>query len=565
MFNRTISAAVPQVAFGATASHHSNLEECLGERLSLLLVEDSEDDAEFTQLTLADASARFHVDVADSLSAATAALATGEYDALLLDLGLPDNNGLVSLQKLKAMRPDTPMIVLTGLEDGRMSLKALEEGAQDYLIKDRITPYTLERAIYYAIGRQRLLGELKATQRLLEQKNKRLTQLYETAHRLVDNASHEFRTPLTVIMEYGSLLRDGVLGEITEQQQRFLEVIDDRADDLNTMVDDMLDVSKIRSGILGTHRKECRVEQIFEHVKPSLQQKARLKNVRIAFDIADSLPEIYCDPEKVGRILINLTVNAIKFCGENGRVEVWARQAPSGGDLLIGVTDNGPGIDKQDLEAIFARFRQLGSENHRSQGFGLGLNIAKELVDLNFGELSVESVIGVGSTFRFTLPPANPLEVARRYLVYLRRREDQYADVALLRVQINDAEEELANDFDSFLVCVLRRHDLLLRVGRTQWLMILAIDPAELTMFTQRVREALRDANRNRPHHALPEMTMKVLRSWALADADTCSNTPNGHHPCCKADGSANLLQTLRGALPSAGGGSDSPISRVNP
>src|SRR5690606_16188025 len=153
-------------------------------------------------------------------------------------------------------------------------------------------------------------------ERLLKRKNRRLKRLYETAHRFVDNVSHEFRTPLTVIKEYVGLVHDGVLGGLSEEQADMLEVVTDRADDLNNMVNDMLDISKLDAGMLGLWRKTCNVSDMIERVRPSLERKSHLKQVAIEFDIPETLPQVFCDDEKIGRVIVNLAINAIKFSGD---------------------------------------------------------------------------------------------------------------------------------------------------------------------------------------------------------------------------------------------------------
>ena len=168
-----------------------------------------------------------------------------------------------------------------------------------------------------------------ASERVLERKNRRLEELYQTAHRFVDNVSHEFRTPLTVIMEYASLMQDGVVGELTSEQQQMLDVISDRAGDLNNMVNDMLDISKLETSMLGMWRCVCTVDDALDRVRDSLLKKASVKQIDLRFDIPEGLPEVFCDDEKIGRVLVNLVTNAIKFCGRPGKVHVWAKATTS--------------------------------------------------------------------------------------------------------------------------------------------------------------------------------------------------------------------------------------------
>ena len=412
-------------------------------------------------------------------------------------------------------------MVLTGLNSDLVALEALKLGAQDYLIKDGATSDVLERAIRYAIQRQRntemeqLLKTVRANEHLLARKNKHLARLNRTAHRFVDNVSHEFRTPLTVIMEYVSIVRDGLVGDLNEKQRQLLDVSVDRADDLNNMVNDMLDVSRLGAGILGLYRGSCRMEKIVEHVRPNLERKAAIKRVTIEIEIDPALPAVYCDPEKIGRVLINLAVNAIKFSGQPGHVRIHVGVDPLAPHVVTSISDTGPGIDPQRLGELFKRFKQLGAESSGStKGFGLGLNIAKELVHLNFGEIRVESQVGVGSTFSFTVPIDDPLEVTRRYLSKVKKR---LPELSLLEARVDASiAATVADDVDAFLSRLLRRHDILFRATPRRWVLLLSASEAEVELFLARGLQVLVNTNRNRPFGPLPEVIWSRIGTWRM-------------------------------------------------
>ncbi len=382
----------------------------------------------------------------------------------------------------------------------------------------------LDRAIRYAIQRQknsemsRLVEELRQSERLLERKSRRLARMYKTAHRFVDNVSHEFRTPLTVIIEYVSLLRDGVVGTLDDEQNHMLDVVADRAGDLNNMVNDMLDISKLEAGMLGVWRRNCFVQDAVAHVTGNLSKKSLVKSVDLQFDIPEDLPQVYCDDEKLGRVIINLATNAIKFCGQPGQVRIWAKRDDERREVTVGITDNGPGISQESLQLIFERFKQVGGNPRGStKGFGLGLNIAKELVQLNLGEVSVESACGDGSTFWFTIPYALPQEVMRRYADRVTHSCNGTSAVSLLQVGVSElVDEELAEDCHRFLNTLLRRNDLLFPISTRQWLLALPEERAGLDKFRDRLKVARRTANRNRPTETLPEFEFEVLDTWPL-------------------------------------------------
>jgi hypothetical protein len=445
----------------------------------VLLIEDSPFDVELARRALKRANGEFILDDTNSLVEALDRLEPADVDVVLLDWRLPDSDGVEAVRRIRGRHRTIPIIVTTALSDDEAALDALKHGAQDYLIKDTLDPETLERAIRYAIQRQRyvfenerLVRRLREAKALLEKKNRRLAKLYKTAHRFVNHVSHEFRTPLTVIKEYVSIINERLVGEVSPEQSRMLDIVNDRADDLNHMVEDMLDTSKLEAGLLGAHRQQCSVPDIIEHVRAELERKAAVRGVAFRTSLDPDIPEAYCDPEKVGRVVVNLVVNAIKFSSELADVHLWARPSDVSRDVVIGVTDNGPGIDPKNLDRIFGQFKQLASNARGStDGFGLGLGIAKELVELNLGEIHVDSRLGEGSTFSFTVPIFDYHEVARRYVRRLRERANGCPHVSLFGIRIaGDTPDRDAADVDSLLNYALHCHDLLIRVGPMMWL-----------------------------------------------------------------------------------------------
>jgi len=385
--------------------------------IHVLFVEDDPAQAELTQRRMAKAGTpQFSVHHVGTLAAATAMLSDSNFDLILLDLGLPDSHGIETLQSIHNQAPQSPIVVVTSQDDESVALAALRQGAQHYLIKSRLTPELLVCSIEYAIGQQRisvenerLLAEVKSANELLREKNDHLARVYQTAQQFVDYVSHDFRTPLTVIKEFAAIMRDGLAGQINSQQQEYLDTISDRVDDLAMMVDDMLDASKLEAGMLCCWRRETPLSEIIHQVQHTLRRKAALKNIHVAVEVPANLPAVFCDTEKISRVLMNLAVNAIKFSSESKPIRIWAQYDAEQAEIQAGVSDQGPGISPENQVQLFRRFQQLDeTAQENSQGVGLGLAIAREPVHLNLGELSVDSQPGQGSTFSFTLPPANP-------------------------------------------------------------------------------------------------------------------------------------------------------------
>ncbi len=272
--------------------------------------------------------AAFAVETAGSLAEASEQIGSGQFDVALLDLSLPDCTRSETLVRFRKICGDElPIIVLTGLMDKQLALEAVDCGAQDYIGKDDVTPNVLSRSIRYALARQNLLLEVKTTNNLLAEKNARLAQLCDTAQQFVENVSHEFRTPLTVIREFTSIIRDGLDGPVTAKQAEHLNKVLHRTDDLALMVDDMLDASKLGAGLLGVWRKKCQAGDLIENVAGLLRSRAASKRIKLSTEITPDLPLVFCDEEKARRVIMNLAVNAIKFAAESGNVEIWRADA----------------------------------------------------------------------------------------------------------------------------------------------------------------------------------------------------------------------------------------------
>lgn len=495
--------------------------------IKVLLLEDDADDHRLITRQLQNQRCHFVIDWEETLEAAVEKLSRRTYDIVLTDLSVPDSVGLPTVSQLRQHCGQSPIIVLTSLDDGDIGSDILAAGAQDYLVKGELGGRMVTRAILHAVQRQEsvnevnaLVMELEQSQMLLQEqaellkkKNRRLRRLYKTAQEFVDNVSHDFRTPLTVIKDYVAIIREGMVGSINEEQEAMLDKVGVRADDLNNMVDDLLDVSKLESGLLGAWRRNVQVKEIVDRVESLLQQRAQVRHVELVVECEGDLPDVYCDAEKVGRVITNLAINAIKFSGEHGKVRLWVEADPTGQQIVVGVTDNGPGIEKKSLEQIFQRFRQLEKPVTSTQkGFGLGLNIAQQLCRLNLGELGVQSQLGKGSTFSFTIPMAVPKEVLRRWLSMHESRTDSLCVLEI--VASNNGNSSAVDDFDRFLNCLLRRDDLLFRTGDNRWLLVMVVPKSESGNWGKRAQKEFERTNRNRPLGPLPEYQTKIIRDW---------------------------------------------------
>ncbi len=260
--------------------------------------------------------------------------------------------------------------------------------------------------------------ELEQLNRTLEQRvrhrtselqaaNEKLKELDHLKSTFVSVVSHELRTPMTSIKGYVENLLDGLAGALTEKQTRSLDRVKHNIDRLTRMINELLDLSKIEAGRLELNLSPLALANIVEDIVESSQASARDKSITLHNTVDPSLPLVMGDPDKLSRILINLVHNAVKFTAPGGHVRVEANTHDTQ-HVEIAVIDDGKGIPQQEIDKIFDKFYWSKSTPVESRGAGLGLSIAKNLVELHGGAIRVESVLGEGSLFAFTIPIARP-------------------------------------------------------------------------------------------------------------------------------------------------------------
>lgn len=367
------------------------------EVIKVLLVEDDASDAAGIRRMLEDSqNPVFCIEIVDQVQPGFGRLTSGGIDIVLLNLSLPDSQGLDTFTHFNTHFPYVPFVVLADTNDEDLAIRVVKDGAQDYFVKKDLNRAQLVRAIVYAL--QRNVASIRKQQTIA-----RLEDLSETKSQFVAEASHELRTPLAIVREFVSLVHDEVVGPVVDKQKECLASAIRNCDRLTELINKMLDLAKIEAGRMELNRDKTDVSRLLKLCYEDFLPKTRARGQNLFYDIPDSLPAAYCDSNSVSNVLINLVGNACKFTPDGGTIRLGCQQ--EGQFLAVWVQDNGRGIPPEAKEKIFQAFYQFDRENGPgAKGTGLGLAIAKHLVELNGGYMSVDSEPGKGSKFSFMLP-----------------------------------------------------------------------------------------------------------------------------------------------------------------
>ena len=235
----------------------------------------------------------------------------------------------------------------------------------------------------------------------IQDKSRQLAEASQHKSQFLANMSHELRTPLNAILGYTELIIDGIYGETPEKAQAVLKRVESNGHLLG-LINDVLDLSKIEAGQLKLSLADYSIKDVVYNVVSAVEPLATKKKLNFKVDVAPDMPAGHGDEQKLTQVLLNLTGNAIKFTDAG---EVAIKVAAANGSFSVAIKDTGPGISAADQEKLFQQFQQADNSITKSKGgTGLGLAISKKIIELHGGSISVQSSVGQGSTFAFTLP-----------------------------------------------------------------------------------------------------------------------------------------------------------------
>jgi signal transduction histidine kinase len=370
--------------------------------ISILVVEDNPGDARLLRELLSETeytTAQCHV-VGTLKAAREVPVSSAPVAIVLLDLSLPDSDGIDSLLAIREKFPDSAIVIVTGLDDEEMAIQALREGAQNYMIKGEITANRLSRTLRYSIERYSFIkrlreeehrsADLQASERAMRTALEKERQLNELKSHFVSMVSHEFRSPLAVIQGSVDLIDRYAGGPDMCKVQTHTARIQMKVHELTVMLGDVLDVERLEQQVVRCEPTEFDLVPLCNQVLTDMRSLTRAGQ-RLVHKPVGGDHFVLLDHHLLSKVLTNLISNAIKYSPENGCITV--HSSVERGLIRLSVEDEGAGIPAEEQGLLFERFFR-GSNAHGYQGTGLGLSIVKQYLDLMGGHIDFSSVPG---------------------------------------------------------------------------------------------------------------------------------------------------------------------------
>ncbi|MGK7897455.1 MAG: ATP-binding protein [Xenococcus sp. (in: cyanobacteria)] len=377
--------------------------------VKILLIEDDPAEARLLQEVLKSFNLTlFSLVHVNRLQSALEKLECDEYDVILLDLTLPDSQGLVSVDRIVKQAPNLPIVVLTNTNDDKLAIEAVRRGAQDYLIKRKINVDVLVLSLQYAIERHRASEVLReANENLANQVQRKTDELIKAREidrlksELVSMFSHDFRSPLTTVLSCAELLQNKGHLLTEEKKVHLFDLLRGASKNMAQLLDEVLLVGRADSGTLECNLSALDLKLLCHQIVEELKLIADKKQIEIIFISQGEFSQSLWDESLLRHILSNLLSNAIKYSPDNSKVQFDLISEEQ--QVVFRIKDWGMGIPQEDIPFLFEPFHRA-SNVQRIPGTGLGLAIVQSCVETHKGRIKLESEVGVGSIVTVTIP-----------------------------------------------------------------------------------------------------------------------------------------------------------------
>lgn len=352
----------------------------------LLLDENPAEVRKFSEILSRAEETVFTVRCADQMAAGMEIISGGGIDAVLVSISLLMDNSRETIARLRGNPPHTAVIVISGGEHEKLAKAAVDGGARDYLITEKVGADWLVRSIHYAVQ--------------FEHMEQALSEFEHMKSEFIAGLSHELRIPLHSIQGFTQLLREGsVTDEVTRDE--FLSIINQQSGRLSGLIDVLLDASCVSPGQFKLEKRRAPFYNVVRNAVEDVALSAMERDITIKEDVSATLVEMVVDRLRMQQVIAHLLHNAVKFSADGSQVDISA--AVRGDELEMSISDSGIGIPEESLPYIFQRFYQVKDRN-RVDGVGMGLYFSQQIILAHKGRIRAESKPGKGSKFTFTLP-----------------------------------------------------------------------------------------------------------------------------------------------------------------
>ncbi|HEY9610270.1 hybrid sensor histidine kinase/response regulator [Allocoleopsis sp.] len=366
-----------------------------------LLVEDSPSDAElFHRIFLRAGSGKWNLAHVERLGKAIESCRERTFDIALLDLRLPDSDGVDTVTQFCTSIPDVPVVILTAFDDEELALQAMSKGAQDYLVKDQVNIQVLRRTICYTIERSQILKRLKESEAAILQsfyKERELNQLKST---FISMVSHEFRNPLTTLRLTSQLLQDFEDKLTPAKKIKCFEQMNTSIHNMTQLLDEVMLLGKTEVGQFQYEPTPLNLEKFCRSLTEAMQLGDNNKHP-ISFSCQGNCTQVEMDEGLLRHILTNILSNALKYSPDGKKIRF--SLVCQDNTTIFRIQDQGIGIPAKERNRLFETFSRCSNVG-RIEGTGLGLAIVNRCVELSGGEIQIDSEVNVGTTVTVSLP-----------------------------------------------------------------------------------------------------------------------------------------------------------------
>ncbi|MCL5037096.1 MAG: hybrid sensor histidine kinase/response regulator [Chloroflexi bacterium] len=359
------------------------------EKFNVLLVEDNPADARLIKEYIIDfGDDQFDLSHVETLKDTLSEVSKKHYDLILLDLSLPDSQGFDTFKEVSDKVEDVPVILLTGLDDESMAIKAVHGGAQDYIVKGKVDGDLIVRSMRYAIERERLSKEIERTR-------EEFTALL----------AHDLKSPLVAVVGFADLIADPSFGVIAPKKLEYVNMIRRSVDTMLNMIDNIVGVARLDAGHIEPEREDFLLPDLLKELQKIFMPRAVEKHIAVDFKCPEDI-WVCADLRQIKQVFHNLLSNAFRYTPVNGKIWINAKQVEN--RVLIEVGDTGRGISESDEPKLFKKYGKLESNG---PGTGLGLYIVKKILENHGSEITLKSKPGEGTVFYFNLPAGSPVQL----------------------------------------------------------------------------------------------------------------------------------------------------------